>query len=86
MLNQVRELRRHHIEMRIVEDPSLYGLLVRERGEPVEYVSYREAARRRSQRPCGLGESVSTRDHHPSLSPRWQECPAEAGLAKADSD
>ncbi len=31
------------IGIRITEEPSLYGLLLRENGEAVEYVSYSEA-------------------------------------------
>lgn len=32
-----------HVGIRITEEPSLYGLLIRERGEFIEYVSYGEA-------------------------------------------
>ncbi|OGV71915.1 MAG: hypothetical protein A3K19_07395 [Lentisphaerae bacterium RIFOXYB12_FULL_65_16] len=35
---------------RLTEEPGLYGLVVRERGELIEYVSYREAARRQMQK------------------------------------
>jgi hypothetical protein len=34
------------IGLRITEEPSLYGLVVREAGQLIEFVSYSEAARR----------------------------------------
>ncbi len=40
-----RTLKRREIpHLRLTENPSLYGFVVRERGEWIEYVSYRTAA------------------------------------------
>jgi len=33
-------------ELRLTEDPTLYGMVTREQGQLVEYVSYEEALRR----------------------------------------
>ena len=41
--------------VRLTEDPALYGLTVRERGELVEFVSYEEARRRLQSSPHLLG-------------------------------
>ena len=43
MRNRSNESRREPVAIRITEEPSLYGLLIRERFGLVEYVSYHEA-------------------------------------------
>lgn len=36
---------------RLTEDPALFGLVIRERGELIEYVSFGEALRRQGRCP-----------------------------------
>lgn len=49
--------------VRITEEPSLYGLLVREHGEVIEYVSYHEARLRvESGRPSAIGPPLRRRN------------------------
>ncbi len=47
----VSENRRPSI-LRLTEEPALYGMVVRERGELVEYVSYRVARARLARPDC----------------------------------
>jgi hypothetical protein len=34
---------------RLTTNPQLYGLVIRERGEPIEYISYGEALKRQAE-------------------------------------
>ncbi|MBT3377754.1 MAG: hypothetical protein HN742_06390 [Lentisphaerae bacterium] len=39
---------------RLTEDPALFGMVIRERGHLIEYVSYREALKRQGTRPADI--------------------------------
>lgn len=56
MRRRPNQPRSGRVGIRITEDPSLYGLLLREHDEVIEYVSYREARLR-------VGAVQSVRNH-----------------------
>jgi len=50
---ETKQTHRRPEKFRITENPALFGLIVKEHGEEVEFVSYKEAAlRQRNQFPA----------------------------------
>jgi len=49
---------------RLTENQGLIGLLIQERGELIEYISYSEAVRRQFERSVGIPGSLARKHLH----------------------